>query len=114
MARRTNLGVTRPLAFILIYIFQLIGGIVFLISDGNDREIRYHARMSCYLCITQIIAAVLLSLLGSIPFIGWIFKIALWLVSIAYVGIMLISMFRALNGSEMRLPFYHNLASKNL
>ena len=114
MARRTNLGVTRSLAFILIYIFQLIGGIVFLISDGSDREIRYHARMSCYLCITQIIAVILLKLLAAIPIIGWLFTIALWLITIAYVGIMLISMIRALNGAELRLPFYHDLASKNL
>ena len=114
MTRRTNLGVTRPLAFILIYVFQLIGGIVFLISDRNDREICYHARMSCYLCITQIIAVLLLRLFASIPLIGWLFNIALWLVTIAYVGVMLLSMARALNGSQLRLPFYHDLASKNL
>jgi len=114
MMRRTNLGVTRPLAFILIYIFQLIGGIVFLISDRNDREIRYHARLSCYLCITEIIAVILLRMLASIPWIGWLFNIALWIVTIAYIGVMLISLARALNGTELRLPFYHNLAAKNL
>ena len=112
--RKTNLGVTRPLAFILIYVFQLIGGIVFLISDRDDREIRYHARMSCYLCITQIIAVIILKLFASIPWIGWIFSIALWIVTIAYIIVMLISMARALNGSALRLPFYDNLASKNL
>lgn len=114
MTGRTNLGVTRSLAFILIYVFQLLGGIVFLISDRNDREIRYHARMSCLLCITEILSAVILKTLGKIPYLGWIFTLGLWIISVAYVVVMILCMVRALNGSEMRLPFYHNLASRNL
>lgn len=112
MTNRTNLGVTRALALILIYLFQLIGGIVFLISDRNDREIRYHALMSCYLCITEIVAVLLLNLLAGIPWIGWLFSVILWIVTIAYICIMLLSMLRALNGARLYLPFYSQFADR--
>lgn len=112
MTTRTKFGVTRALAFILIYLFQLLGGIVFLITDRDDREIRFHSLMSCYLCLFMIVAGLLLSLLGKIPFIGWIFTIALWLVIIAYIGTMLLSMIRALNGSRLKVPFFYNIASR--
>jgi len=112
MTKRTNLGVTRGLAFILIYLFQLLGGIVFLITDRHDREIHFHALTSCYLCATEIIAVLLLNLLTKIPFIGWIFTAALWIVTVAYICIMLLSMIRALNNSRLKLPFYYDLADR--
>lgn len=110
--QRTKLGITRPLAIILIYLFQLIGGIFFLITDRSDRDIRYHARMSCLLCLTEIVSVVLFRLLAPLPLIGWLFTMLLWVVTIAYIGIMLLAMLRALNGAPLRLPFFHDLASK--
>ena len=112
MTNRTRLGVTRSLAFILIYLFQLIGGIVFLISDRNDREIRFHSLMSCYMCITLIVSVLLLNLLAKLPLIGWFFTLTLWLITIAYICAMLLSMIRALNGSRLKIPFFYHLADK--
>lgn len=112
MTSRTRFGVTRALAFILIYLFQLIGGIVFLITDRDDREIRFHSLMSCYLCLAQIVVTLLLNLLRAIPFIGWMFTIFLWLVTIAYICTMLLSMIRALNGTRLKVPFFYHLADR--
>lgn len=113
MTNRTKLGVTHALAYILIYLFQLVGGIVFLITDRDDREIRYHSLMSSYMCIAMVVSGLLLKLLSKLPIIGWLFSFTLWLTVIAYIGTMLLSMIRALNGSRLKVPFFSALAGRN-
>ena len=112
MTNRTRLGVTRALAFILIYVFQLIGGVVFLISERRDREIRYHALMSCFLCVSFIVTILLFKLFAKIAIIGWLFTLGLWLVTIAYIAVMLLSMIRALHGTRLVLPFFSAQADR--
>ena len=112
MTNRTRLGVTRALAFILIYLFQLIGGIVFLISERHDREIRYHGIMSCSLCVTHIVTVLIFKLLTNVPIIGWLFTFGLWLITVGYIAVMLLSMIRALHGTRLVLPFFTAFADK--
>lgn len=114
MYNRTRLGVTDKLAYVLIYLIPFVGSLVFLISDGKNRDIRGHCLMSLYLSLAELAAALLLSLLGKIPYVGWIFTFSLWLISVAYAGAMLLSMSRALHDKVLKVPFFYNMVKRTL
>ena len=112
--RRTKLGVTVKLAYILIYLIPFVGGLLFLISDGRDRDIRYHCVMAIYLTITEALAILILVLLGKIPYLGWLFTFILWVISLFYVATMLLSMVRAWNDKTLSVPFFHKLVERSI
>ncbi len=114
MYNRTKLGTTAQLAYILIYFLPFIGSFLFLISDGKDRDIRYNCIMSLYLSLAETAVIILFTLMGKIPYIGWLFTFVLWIVSIFYAGAMLLSLARALNGKELKIPFFYHLVKKTM
>ncbi|MBQ4061999.1 MAG: DUF4870 domain-containing protein [Christensenellaceae bacterium] len=114
MYGRTKLGITYNLAYMFMYLIPFIGSIVMLISDGKDRDIKYNAVMSLYMSAAELISIIILSLFGRIPYIGWLFTFALWVVSIFYVGCMLLSMIRAINGKELKVPVIYEITMRTI
>ena len=114
MNGKTKLGIPLAVANILIYLLPFIGSAFFLITDGRDKSMKYNCMKSLFMSLAELIAAVILLLMGKIPYVGWIFTFLLWLVSVAYAAFMILSLVRALKNDEFRVPFFHDLAKRTL
>ena len=113
MYGKTNLGVTTKLAYVIIYLIPFVGSLIFLVSDGRNRDIRMHCLLSLSLCAAMLIGGLVFGFMGKITYVGWLFRIVLALIAIAYVATMLLGLARALNDKILKIPFFYDLVKGN-
>lgn len=122
--RTVTFGLNEKAAYILIYLFGWISGLIFYLSEKDDRNIRLHALQvlifSAGFCIIMFIlglifgaiaaATILSGGLGAALALSWISSL-LW---IAYLVIIIVAIIRACNGSILKLPVAYNIAEKKV
>lgn len=102
-------GLAPNLAGALAYLLGPITGVFFLVTEKENRFIRFHAAQSTVLSIAWIAMAVVLivleGVLAFIPVVGWLVGILLSL-GLGLVGFVLwlLLMYRAFQGREWVLP----------
>jgi len=101
---KSTSGVPQGIAGIVCYFVPLIGGLVFLFLEKENRLIRFHAVQSVLLWIVFLIA---LAVLGWIPVIGW-------LVGLVLLVVWLYIMYQALMEREHLLPVIGRIAKKQV
>jgi uncharacterized membrane protein len=111
-ATRTSTGLDPKLAGVLAYLLWIVGGILFLAAEKENRIVRFHAAQSVVLAIAEIVVYVGLLILSNIPVIGILFgilAIVFWL--LAFV-VWLFLMYKAYMLERYKLPFLGNYAEK--
>jgi uncharacterized membrane protein len=122
--RKVTFGLTEKAAYILIYLFGWLSGLIFYLSEKEDKNIRLHSLQvlifSAGVCIIMFVlgiifgamgaAAALSGSLGMILVWGWISSIV-W---IAYLVIIILAIVRACNGSILKLPVAYDIAVKKV
>jgi uncharacterized membrane protein len=98
----------------LTYLFGWITGLIFLGTEKEDENIRWHAANSVAVFGGATLAGVVLSLLARIPFLGILFGILGWLLGVATFIAWIVLMINAGNGSKFKVPFLTDFAEKNL
>ncbi len=97
----------------LTYLLGWLTGLIFLGTEKNDENIRWHAANSVGIFGAASIAFVILNILSRIPFLGIIFVIVGWLLGVATFIVWIMCMINAGNGSKFKLPFLTEFAEKN-
>lgn len=96
----------------LSYLLGPITGIVFLLIEKENQFIRFHAMQS-----TLVFGAILLIniVLGIVPILGWIIAVILspFLAIVSFV-LWLLLMWKAYSGEKYKLPYFGDLAEKQL
>ena len=87
---------------ILAYLSWLV--IIPLCVAKDSKFARYHCNQGLVLAIAEIAAAVVLSLLAQIPYVGWIFWILEGLVWVLCVVLTILGIVNAANGKAKELP----------
>lgn len=104
--KKYTFGLDKKMACTLSYAFGWISGLVFLLSEKQDKEIRFHAFQSIIffgaLNVLQII-------FGRIPLVGWSIMPILGLV--AFIG-WLVLIIKTYQGEQYKLPFIGEIAQK--
>ena len=98
-------GLSDNVAGALCYVLWWITGIIFLILEPNNKNIRFHAWQSIITCGAFFIIALIFSLIPFIWFIGlifWIAGIILWI----YL------MYMTYQGRKIVLPIAGQMAEK--
>ncbi|MCK5129825.1 MAG: DUF4870 domain-containing protein [Clostridiales bacterium] len=98
----------------LTYILGWVTGLIFLGTEKNDAEIRWHAANSTAVFGAATVVTVVLNILSRIPFLGVLFGIVGWLVGVVTFILWIVLMINAGNGSRFRVPFLTDFAEKNL
>lgn len=88
---------------VLSYLWLL--ALVPLLTVNDSESVRWHAKNGLVLSVGGGIAA---SILGRFPFIGWL-SIPVWL---AIFVLIIVCIFRALEGIRMRIPIVSDVADK--
>jgi uncharacterized membrane protein len=105
--KKTVLGVDENIAGALAYGLGWITGLAFLLTERENRFVRFHALQS------TIVFGVLCALwfVGlSIPLLGWL--ISFILIPPLSAVLWLLLMFKAYQGERFKLPFAGNIAEE--
>lgn len=87
---------------VLAYLSWLV--IVPLIAAKDSKFARYHCNQGLVLAIAEIIAVVVLGILGKIPVIGWIFSICESLIGLVCLIFAILGIVNAAQGRAKELP----------
>ena len=106
---KTSTGLPANVAAAASYFLGFVTGIVFLLTERENRFVRFHAMQSTLLFLAIVAVDVLLQLL---PIIGAL--IVIFVVIPASAILWLILMFKAYQGDEFSLPVVGRLAAERV
>jgi len=106
--KKSTFGLDKNLACALTYVAGWVSGLVFFLSEKEDKEVRFHAMQS----IIFFGSLNLISLfLGRIPFLGWSLMPILGL--LGFVG-WLVCIIKAYQGEHFKLPVVGDVTEKQV
>lgn len=106
----TSIGIPANVAGALAYVLGPITGVLFYVLERENRFVRFHAAqsiaVSCAMFVLGIALAIVGSILGFVPVLGWIgtmlLSVGVWLVTFV---LWLVLMWQAYQGKEWEAPF---------
>lgn len=102
---KTSTGLDKNIASGLCYVFGWVSGLIFLLIEKEDKEIRFHAMQSIVvfggLNIAQIVLSISVIGLPLIPLVG-VIGLVLWI----------LLMVKSFQGEQYKLPYAGDLAEK--
>jgi uncharacterized membrane protein len=99
-------GLQENVAGLLCYVLWWVSGIVFLILEPNNKNIKFHAYQSILVFGVIWIAGMIISW---IPFIGWVLGPIIWFIGVA---LWIALMYMAYQGRKYKMPWAGALAEK--
>lgn len=96
----------------ITYFLGPVTGIVFLLIEKKSAYIRFHAMQS-----TLVFGAILLLniILGIIPVLGWLVALIISpLIALVAFVLWILLMWKAFNGEKYKLPYFGELAERQL
>ena len=88
---------------ILSYCFIVV--IVAIIAKKDSPYVKYNANQGLVVFLLMLASSILGTVLGMIPFIGWLFSIIFWLVNIALTLLEVFGIVNSAMGKAKELPF---------
>ena len=106
---RTSTGLAANVAADASYFLGFVTGLIFLLTERDNRFVRFHAMQSTLLFLGIVVLDVLLQL---VPILGAL--IVIFVVIPASAILWLILMFKAYQGEEFSLPVVGRLAAERV
>ena len=106
---RTSTGLAANVAAAASYFLGFVTGLIFLLTERDNRFVRFHAMQSTLLLLGIVVLDVLLQL---VPILGAL--IVIFVVIPASAILWLILMFKAYQGEEFSLPVVGRLAAERV
>ncbi len=115
----SSTGLDPKLAAFLSYLFMLIGGIVFVVLEKDNRYVKFHAWQSIAFSIAYFVAwvafTIIAGILGHIPVLGWLIDLVLGaVISIGGLVAWIILLIKSFSGEEYKLPFIGDFAEQRI
>ncbi len=111
---KSSTGLDANLAGLLTYAAGFITGVVFLVLEKDSKFVRFHAMQSVMTFIGLFILNIAFTIVGFIPFFGWIISLfGLFLIPLGFIlwGVL---MFKAYQGEWFKLPIVGDMAMKQV
>ena len=106
---KTSTGLQENVAGLLCYLGWWITGIIFLILEKDNKNIKYHAWQSIFAFGGITVILIILDIIG---FIIWPFFIIYYIVWLIGVILWIVSMVKAYQGQTFKLPIAGDIAAK--
>lgn len=111
----TNVGAL--LCYLPICLISLIYSIIVLVTDKDNKFMRFHAFQSLLMigalivgCIAVTIVSIILAFVSST--LSVLFGFVTWLVGLAFLGLAIFMCVKAYGGSQYKLPVIGDMAEK--
>lgn len=116
---RTSLGIDQNLAGLLCYVLGWVTGIVFLILEGKNKFVRFHAVQSivvfgAFTAVLVILEIIMIA--GGLHTGLWglwlLFSLIVWFLSVLVFILWIVLMLKAYQGTKYRLPVAGKIAAQ--
>ena len=112
-------GLAPNIASLLCYVCTIVTGIIFLVIEKENKEVKFHAWQAIFLggaaIAVSIVVNILSMVLGAIVgFLGAIIGIVGLLINLALFIVWIIAMIKAYNGDHWLIPVIGNLAEQQV
>ncbi len=107
-------GLAPNIASLLCYICFLVTGIIFLVIEKENKEVKFHAWQSIFLDGSALVMVVALEIIAYIPILGAITWVFAFIFFIAYMAIKIIAVIKAYQGEHWLIPILGNLAEQQV
>jgi len=112
-------GLAPNVASLLCYVCTIITGIIFLVIEKENKEVKFHAWQAIFLGGGAIALSIVLNIVGFIfasiaGFLGLIITFVSLLVNIGIFVIWIIAMIKAYKGEHWLIPVIGNLAEQQV
>ena len=118
---KTALGLDTNVGAMLCYLpvcgISLIYSIIVLVTDKDNRAMRFHAFQSLLLLGVLVVAWVGITIISIVlafvsSTLSMIFGLLIWLVALALIGAMIFMCVKAYQGAQVKLPVIGDMADK--
>jgi len=111
----SSLGIEQNVAALLAYLFGIIGGLIFLLTEKNNQFVRFAAAQSIVFNVAIVVIYVVYFILSSIiaALIGYLGVIMLFVTPLAVLGLLAVwvmLMIKAYSNKEWELPVIGKIA----
>jgi len=118
-AASSSTGLDPKLAAFLAYLFGIIGGIVFIVIEKDNRYVKFHAWQSVAFAVALFVAwvaySIIAAILGHIPVLGWLIDLVLGAaISIGGLVAWILLLIKSFSGEEYKLPFIGDFAEQRI
>ena len=103
----SSTGLDTKLAGALCYLLGFVSGLIFVLIEKQDRDVRFHAYQSTATFLSLFVVSVAASM---VPIVGWIVSIALPFVSLI---LWILLMVKAFQGVRYKLPVVGDWAEES-
>ncbi len=111
---KTSMGLTENVAGLLCYVLAWVSGLVFLLIEGENKFVRFHAIQSIVTFGGITVVSIALSIIGLIPYLGVVFDIANWILGVLAFVLWIVLMVKAYQGTKYKLPWAGDFAEKRV
>ncbi len=108
----TGSGLAPNIASLLCYVCTIITGIVFLVLEKDNKEVKFHAWQAIFLGGFYFVCWIAFLILSQIPYIGIISSILSIIVYIAVFVTWIVAMIKAYKGEHWLIPVIGPLAEQ--
>jgi uncharacterized membrane protein len=118
---KTALGLDSNVGAMLCYMpvcaINLIYSIIVLVTEKNNKFVRFHAFQSLLLIAAYAVGIIAVSIVGGIlaqisGLLGGLFSLVSFVLVIAFIGLAIFGCIKAYQGADFKLPFIGDLADK--
>ncbi len=105
-------GLAPNVASLLCYVCSFVTGLIFLLIEKDNKEVKFHAWQSILLgaaTVALYVAAGILAVIPVIGFLGTLLYLATWL---GYLAVWIISMVKAYQGEHWKIPVIGDIAEQ--
>lgn len=107
----TQSGLSPNVAGLLCYILTFLSGLFFILTEKENKFVRFHALQAIFFGIADVVAWVVLTIITMpLGFFGFFIMMVFWLGSL---GLWIYLMYSAYQGQQFKLPVLGDLAEKN-
>jgi len=103
---KTSIGLTENVAGLLCYVLGWVSGLIFLLIEGENKFVRFHAIQSIAVFGILTVAVIVFSW---IPVIGGFLY---WVTSVLSFVLWVVLMVKAYQGTKYKLPWAGDFAEK--
>jgi len=113
----TETGLTPNIAGLLCYICTPITGIIFMLIEKSNKDVRFHAWQSMIFGVAYIVAMIALQIVAAIlgmiaSVLGIIVGFFVPILMLAAFILWIVCMVKAYQGERWRIPFIGDIAAK--
>lgn len=105
-------GLAPNVASLLCYLCTWVTGLIFLLIEKDNKDVKFHAWQAIFLGIAVFVAYLVIMIIGFIPYLGIVAMILNLVVWVGFLVVWIIAMIKAYQGQKWLIPIIGPMAEQ--